>query len=100
MGISKKSRLLHWNMPGPWFDDQAADDMVIKIKCPKCGYSVGIADGTVLHEVKRNRLLRGKVASMLGKLTGGQTKLDAEGRRQRALKAVAAREARKQKHSE
>ncbi len=69
----------------------------MRITCPKCKYRQDVPDESILHEVERNPSLRSKIASILGKLTGGQTKLDAEGRRQRALKAVHAREAKRKK---
>ncbi len=64
----------------------------MKTTCPKCQTSYDIPDKEILAHIERSPKLRSKVASLLGRLTGGQTKLDAEGRRQRALKAVQARE--------
>ena len=64
----------------------------MKTTCPKCQNSYDISDKEILQHIERSPKLRSKVASLLGRLTGGQTKLDAEGRRQRALKAVQARE--------
>jgi len=68
----------------------------LKHKCPECGKAIQISDQEILKYIKRSKTMRGEVASLLGKLTGGKTKLDAEGRRQRALKAVQAREAKRQ----
>ena len=69
----------------------------MKTKCPKCRTAIQISDDAILKHIERSDRLRTKAASLLGKLTGGKTKLDAEGRRQRALKAVRAREAGRQK---
>lgn len=69
----------------------------MKTTCPKCQNSYDISDKEILQQIERSPKLRSKVASLLGRLTGGQTKLDAEGRRQRAIKAVQAREKRRQK---
>jgi len=67
----------------------------MKTTCPKCKTSYDIPDGDILKHIERSEKLRSKVASLLGRLTGGQTKLDAEGRRERAKKAVQAREAKR-----
>jgi hypothetical protein len=67
----------------------------MKTTCPKCQNSYDISDKEILKHIERSPKLRSKVASLLGRMTGGQTKLDAKGRRQRALKAVQAREARR-----
>jgi hypothetical protein len=67
----------------------------VKTTCPKCQASYDISDKEILAHIERSPRLRAKVAALLGRLTGGQTKLDAEGRRQRALKAVQAREAKR-----
>lgn len=64
----------------------------MKTTCPKCETSYDISDKEILKHIERSPKLRSKVAALLGRLTGGQTKLDAEGRRERALKAVRARE--------
>jgi hypothetical protein len=67
----------------------------MKITCPKCQESCDIPDKEILKHIERSPKLRAQIASLLGRLSGGQTKLDAEGRRARALKAVQAREARR-----
>lgn len=64
----------------------------MKTTCPKCQNSHDISDKEILQHIERSEKLRSKVASLLGRLTGGQTKLDVAGRRQRAIKAVQARE--------
>ena len=69
----------------------------MKTKCPKCLTAIQISDDAILKHIERSDRLRAKTASLLGKLTGGKTKLDAEGRRRRALKAVRAREAERSK---
>ena len=74
---------------------QAVEKMTVP--CPVCNRRIPVPDVAILDEVKRTPALRKKVASLLGTMTGGNTKLDAEGRRQRALKAVQAREANKKK---
>jgi len=65
----------------------------MKIECPKCRTTIQISDDAVLKQIERSDKLRAKTASLLGRLTGGKTKLDAEGRRLRAKRAVQAREA-------
>ena len=65
----------------------------MKVTCPHCQTKHEITDDALLAQIERSSALRKKIASLLGKLTGGKTKLDAEGRRARALKAVQAREA-------
>jgi hypothetical protein len=67
----------------------------MKTTCPKCKTGYDIPDGEILNHIERSEKLRSKVASLLGRLTGGQTKLDAEARRARARKAVQAREAKR-----
>jgi hypothetical protein len=67
----------------------------MKTTCPKCQNSYDIPEKEILQHIERSEKLRSKVASLLGRLTGGQTKLDAEGRSARALKAVQAREAKR-----
>jgi len=67
----------------------------MKTTCPKCKTGYDIPDGEILKHIERSEKLRSKVASLLGRLTGGQTKLDIEARRERALKAVRAREAKR-----
>jgi hypothetical protein len=64
----------------------------MKTTCPKCKTGYDIPDGEILKHIERSEKLRSKVASLLGRLTGGQTKLDAAARRARAIKAVQARE--------
>ena len=67
----------------------------MKTTCPKCQTSYDVSEKEILQNIERSEKLRSKVASLLGRLTGGQTKLDAEGRRERAKKAVQAREAKR-----
>ena len=67
----------------------------MKTTCPKCKTSYDVPEKEILQHIERSEKLRSKVASLLGRLTGGQTKLDAEGRRDRAKKAVQAREAKR-----
>jgi hypothetical protein len=67
----------------------------MKTTCPKCKTGYDIPDGEILKHIERSAKLRSKVAALLGRLTGGQTKLDADARRERALKAVRAREAKR-----
>lgn len=69
----------------------------VTVPCPVCKAKVHVADDVILDGVKYKPALRTKVASLLGAMTGGKTKLDEEGRRQRALKAVQAREAKRRK---
>jgi len=69
----------------------------MKVTCKKCGFRQAVPDDDILQAVEQEKSLRVKMFSLLGKLTGGLTKLDAEGRRQRALKAVRAREAKRAK---
>ena len=67
----------------------------MKTTCPHCKTSYDVPDKTVLEYIERAPKFRAKVSALIGRLTGGQTKLDAEGRRQRALKAVRARESKR-----
>ena len=67
----------------------------MKTHCPKCGAGFDVEEIAILRQIERSPKLRTKVASLLGRLTGGQTKLDARGRRERAKKAVQAREAKR-----
>jgi hypothetical protein len=67
----------------------------MKTTCPKCRTCYDIPEKELLQHIERSEKLRSKVASLLGRLTGGQTKLDADARRERALKAVQAREAKR-----
>lgn len=67
----------------------------MKTTCPKCQNSYDISDHEILQHIQRSEKLRSKVSSLLGRLTGGKTKLDAEGRRERARKAVQTREEKK-----
>jgi hypothetical protein len=64
----------------------------MKTTCPKCQTSYDVPEKEILQHIERSEKLRSKVASLLGRLTGGQTKLDAVARRERALKAVQTRE--------
>jgi hypothetical protein len=67
----------------------------MRTTCPKCDHRYDIPEKEILAQIERSEKFRSKVASLLGRLTGGQTKLDAEARRARALKAVQAREAKR-----
>ena len=67
----------------------------MRVTCQACKHRQVVPDEDILLAVEQDESLRGKMSSLLGRLTGGKTKLDAEGRRQRALKAVAAREAKR-----
>ncbi len=67
----------------------------MKTTCPHCDKDHNVPDDEVLSYIERAPSFRKKVAALLGRLTGGKTKLDAEGRRARALKAVQAREAKR-----
>lgn len=67
----------------------------MKTTCPNCKADHNVPDKNVLEYIERAPAFRAKVAALIGRLTGGQTKLDAEGRRARALKAVQAREAKR-----
>jgi len=67
----------------------------LKVTCPECQAKHEVSDDALLAQIERSPALRKKIASLLGRLTGGKTKLDAEGRRARALKAVQAREAKR-----
>jgi hypothetical protein len=67
----------------------------MRTTCPKCQTSYDVPEKDIIRHIEQSGKLRSKVAALLGRLTGGQTRLDAEGRRQRALKAVQAREARR-----
>ena len=67
----------------------------MKTTCPKCRTIYDVPEKEILQHIERSEKLRSKVAALLGRLTGGQTKLDAEARRERALKAVRAREAKR-----
>ncbi len=67
----------------------------MKTTCPNCKTDHNVPEKDVLAYIERSPKLRSKVASLLEGLTGGQTRLDAEGRRARALKAVQAREAKR-----
>lgn len=67
----------------------------MRTTCPKCETKYDLSDKEILAHIERSPKLRSKVAALLGRMTGGQTKLDAEGRRDRALKAVRAREEKK-----
>ncbi len=71
----------------------------MKTTCPKCQEIHDIPDKEILKHIERSPKLRSQIASLLGRLSGGQTKLDAEGRRERALKAVRAREAKRRNAS-
>lgn len=51
----------------------------------------------ILRHIESDKDFQPKVASLLGRLTGGQTRLSAKARRIRALKAVQAREAKRKR---
>lgn len=67
----------------------------MKTTCLHCQKKHNVPDEQILDYIERAPSFRKKVAALLGRLTGGQTKLDAEARRARALKAVQAREAKR-----
>lgn len=71
------------------------EESVLKVTCPECQAQHEVSEDALLAQIERSPALRKKIASLLGRLTGGKTKLDAEGRRARALKAVQAREAKR-----
>lgn len=71
----------------------------MKATCPKCGTRHTVPDEEVLKQIKGSKSLREKIASILGSLTGGKTRLNAAERRARAIKAVQAREAKRQNNS-
>ena len=70
----------------------AGGGSALKATCPKCGTRHAVPDEEVLKRVKGSKALQEKIASILGSLTGGMTRLNAAERRARALKAVQARE--------
>lgn len=67
----------------------------MKTTCPHCNRNHDVPDDDILAHIERSPSIRQMVAALLGRMTGGKTKLDAEGRRRRALKAVQAREAKR-----
>lgn len=67
----------------------------MKTTCPKCGAKHTIPRQDILHHIEKNKDFQLAVASLLGRLTGGKTRLSAEERRIRAIKAVQAREAKR-----
>lgn len=67
----------------------------MKATCPKCGMRHAVPDDEILAHFKGSKRLRAKIATELGRLTGGKTRLNAAERRARAIKAVQAREARR-----
>jgi hypothetical protein len=67
----------------------------MKTTCPHCKEKHSVPDEEILGYIERAPSFRKKVAALLGRLTGGKTRLSAEGRRARALKAVQAREAKR-----
>ena len=69
----------------------------MKTVCPKCGTRHVVPDEVILRQIEGSKSLRDSAARILGRLTGGKTRLNAEGRRARALKAVNAREAKRQR---
>ena len=70
---------------------------MLKVMCPKCGTLYEVTDEAILKQVKTSKSLREKIATILGGLTGGKTRLNAVQRRERALKAVQAREAKRKR---
>lgn len=69
----------------------------MKTTCPQCGAMHSVPSQDILRHIESDKRIQPKVASLLGRLTGGQTRLSAEARRLRALKAVRAREAKRNK---
>ena len=67
----------------------------MKATCPKCGTRHAVPDDEILAHIKGSKRLRAKIATELGRLTGGKTRLNAAERRTRAIKAVQAREAKR-----
>lgn len=67
----------------------------MKTTCPKCGTRHTVPEEAILRQIEGSKLLRDKAARILGRLTGGKTRLNAAERRARALKAVKAREAKR-----
>ena len=65
----------------------------MKATCPKCGTRHAVPEEAILRQIEGSKSLRDSAARILGRLTGGKTRLNAEERRARALKAVKAREA-------
>ena len=53
----------------------------MKTTCPNCKADHNVPDKDVLEYIERAPKLRAKVASLIGRLNGGKTKLDAEDRR-------------------
>lgn len=49
----------------------------------------------IMRHIENDKDIQTRIASLLGQLTGGKTKLNAKERRIRALKAVQAREAKR-----
>lgn len=72
----------------------------MKTTCPKCGARYTVPSQDILRHIESDKNIQPKIASLLGRLTGGQTRLSAEARRIRALKAVRAREAKRKKASD
>jgi SLT domain-containing protein len=70
----------------------------VKHTCTKCGRTEDVPERTILDYIRRSGAFRSRVARLLGQLTGsqgGKRSLDTmtpEARRDRARKAVAARE--------
>ena len=71
----------------------------MKATCPKCGTRHAVPEEEVLKQIKGSKSLRGKIARILGSLTGGKTRLNAAERRARAINAVQAREAKRRNSS-
>ena len=67
----------------------------LRTKCSKCNANIEVPLDAILDELRQNNGFRAKVAILLSQLSGGKTKLDAVGRRQRALNAVQARDAKR-----
>lgn len=71
----------------------------MKVTCPECGANHLVSDAAILQGIERSKTLQIKAARILGRNTGGKTRLSAEDRRKRAIKAVRAREEKRQIHS-
>lgn len=71
----------------------------MKTTCPKCGTRHAVPEEAILRQIERAKSLRDKAARILGRLTGGKTRLNAEERRMRAIKAVRAREEKRRENT-
>ena len=68
----------------------------MKVTCPKCGTRHTVPETAILQQIETFKSLRDKAARIIGRLTGGKTRLNVQERRIRALKAVRAREEKRQ----